>query len=50
MINNEAIEQAISDLRSQKPFKYAVTIKKYNIDRTTLMRRLKGEIIFYTEV
>ena len=49
MINNEAVEQAISDLRSQKPPKYAATAKKYNIDRTTLMCRFKGETTSYSK-
>ena len=49
MVNEEAIEQAVSDLKSQKPPQYAAIAEKYNIDRTTLMRRFKGETVSYSE-
>lgn len=49
MVNEKAIEQAISDLRSQKPPKFAATAKKYNLERTTLMRRFKGESVSYSD-
>ena len=43
MVNEEAIKEAISDLRSQEKPNYAQTALKYKIDRTTLARRFKGE-------
>ena len=49
MAHNDAIQQAITDLESQNPPQYAATAKKYNVDRTTLMRRFKGEITSYSE-
>ena len=49
MINEEAIQHAINDLKSQKPPNYASTVKKYDLDRTTLMRRFKGESSSYSE-
>ena len=43
MARNALIEQAIDDLISQKKPNVAATAKKYNIVRTTLMRRYKGQ-------
>ena len=43
MVNEEAILEAISDLRCQEKPNYAQAAKKYNVDRTTLMRRFKGQ-------
>jgi hypothetical protein len=42
MANEGYILKAISDLESQKKPQYAQVARKYNIDRTTLMRRYKG--------
>ena len=49
MVNNEAIEQAIKDLKSQKSPNFTTTAKKYDLDRTTLTRRFKGEALSYSE-
>ena len=49
MVNNNAIELAISDLRSQNPPQYASTAQKYKVNRRTLMRRFKGENVLYDE-
>ena len=49
MVNEAAIEQAIDDLKSQNPPQYASVAKKYDLDRTTLMRRFKGEAFSYSE-
>jgi hypothetical protein len=38
---NDRIELAIADLESQITLNYAVTAKKYNVDRYTLSRRYK---------
>ena len=43
MVNEKDIQKAISDLRSQKKPNYARTAEKYDVDRTTLMRRYKGQ-------
>lgn len=49
MANERAIEEAISDLKSQTSLNYAATAKKYGLERTTLMRRFKGESVSYSE-
>ena len=43
MVNNKAIQLAIDDLKLQEVVNFKATAKKYNIDRTTLMRRYKGK-------
>ena len=45
MVNETDIQQAISDLKSQKIPNYTQTAKKYNVQKTTLMRRFKGETV-----
>ena len=42
MANESDILKAISDLESQKNPQYTQVARKYNLDRTTLMRRYKG--------
>ena len=49
MVNEADILKAISDLKSQKKLQYAKTARKYNIERTTLMRRYKGQTASYQE-
>ena len=50
MVNEEAIEQAISELESQRPPSFtATTTKKCNLDCITLMRRYKGKTISFSE-
>ena len=49
MVNEEAIEQAINDLRSQELPNFTAASEKYNVHRTTLTRRFKGEALSYTE-
>lgn len=43
------MEEAIEDLKSQKTPNFSATAKKYNIERTTLRRRFKGETVSYEE-
>ena len=38
-----SFEAAIAELRSSNNAKFATVAKKYNIERTTLMRRFKGQ-------
>ncbi|EED22587.1 hypothetical protein TSTA_060790 [Talaromyces stipitatus ATCC 10500] len=45
MVNKADILKAISDLKAQKKPQYAKIAGKYNIDRTTLMRRYKGQTV-----
>ena len=47
MVNNEALNAAIVDLKNQKIPTYNATIKKYNIDKTTLHQQFKNEQIFF---
>ena len=42
MVNNEALSNAIADLRSQSTLNFAVTARKWNVDRNTLRRRFQG--------
>ena len=49
MVNEEAIKQAISELKSQKPPNFTATAEKYDLECTTLMRRFKGENSSYNE-
>ena len=42
MVNNEALSNAIADLRSQSTPNFAVTARKWNVDRNTLRRRFQG--------
>ena len=49
MVNEEDISKAISDLRSQKKPNYARTAKKYNVDRTTLIRRFTHRTVLNQE-
>ena len=43
MDHNARIEAAIADLESQERVNYAVTARKWNLDRSTLSRRHRGE-------
>ena len=43
------MEEAIEDLKSQEIPNFKATAKKYNINRTTLSRRFKGETVSYEE-
>lgn len=43
MANEAAILAAITDSKTQACKSYAQTTKKYNIERTTLSRRFKGQ-------
>ncbi len=45
MVNEADIQAAISDLKSQEAPNFAATAKKFNLDRTTLMRRFKGKTV-----
>ena len=49
MANEEAIKQAISELKSQKPPNFTAIAKKYDLERITLMRRFKGKSSSYSE-
>ena len=49
MVNEEVLKQAINDLKSQKSPNFSTTARKYNLDRTTLTRRFKGEAVSYSE-
>ena len=43
MDHNARIEAAIKDLRSQKRTNFAATAKRWDVERTTLARRYRGE-------
>ena len=43
MDHNARLESAITDLKSQSRVNYAATAKKWQVDRTTLSRRYKGQ-------
>ena len=43
MDHEARIQAAITDLESQDRVNYAVTVKKWNIDRSTLSRRHRGK-------
>ena len=45
MDHNARIQAAIADLDSQERINYAATAKKWNLDRTTLARRHRGETV-----
>jgi hypothetical protein len=45
MDHNARIQAAIADLESQERVNYAATAKKWNLDRTTLARRHRGETV-----
>ena len=45
MVKEVDIQLALNELKSQKVANYTATAKKFNIDRTTLMRRHKGIIV-----
>ena len=49
MANNEAIEQAISDLNAQEAPNVRATAKKYDLIPSTLMRRFKQETVSRSE-
>ena len=49
MVNEADIQAAISDLRSQKAHNFTQVAKKYNIQKTTLIRRFKGETVSMAE-
>ena len=38
----QAIDKALKDLASQESPNYSATVRKYGIDRTTLLRRHRG--------
>src|ERR1700733_7255894 len=50
MDHNARIQAAITDLESQERINYAVTAKKWNLDRTTLARRYRGETVSNQDV
>ena len=43
MDHNTRIEAAITDLRSQKRTNFAATAKRWDVERTTLAKRFRGE-------
>lgn len=43
MDHNARIEAAIKDLRSQKRTNFAATAKRWDLERTTLAKRFRGE-------
>ena len=43
MAHNSRIAEAIADLKSQDRPNIAATARKYQLDRTTLSRRFRGE-------
>ena len=45
MANEAAIQQAISDLKSQEAPKFTLTNKKYDLERSTLRRRFKRKTV-----
>jgi hypothetical protein len=45
MVNEADILKAISDLNAQEKPQYAQIARKYGLDRTTLMRRYKGQTV-----
>jgi transposase-like protein len=45
MVNEEAIQKAISDLNAQSSPNVARTAKKYGIVTSTLLRRFKGQTV-----
>jgi len=47
MVNEKDIQLALDDLKSQEAINFTATAKKYNLDRTTLMRRFKGKTASY---
>ena len=47
MVNKADILKAISDLDSQETPHYAQIVKKYNLNRTTLMHCYKHETVSY---
>jgi hypothetical protein len=50
IIDHESrIEAAIIDLKSQERINYYATAKKWNLDRTTLARRHRGETGLYQD-
>ena len=49
MVNEEAIKLAISDLESQESPNFTIVAQKYDLDRTTLIRRFKGKSVSYSE-
>ena len=49
MVNEAAIQQAISDLKSQKVPNYTQTAQKYNLEISTLRRRFKGKTVSNAE-
>ncbi|EFW14986.1 conserved hypothetical protein [Coccidioides posadasii str. Silveira] len=49
MVNEEAIQLALEELRSQEVQNYTELAKKYNTDRRTLARRHKGKTIAFSE-
>ena len=49
MTKNEAIEQAIDDLKSQEAPNIDATARKWGVVESTLRRRYKGESVFYSE-
>ena len=49
MVNNEAIEAAIHDLKSQDHHNYTATARKFNINTITLTRHFKNKNISLIE-
>ena len=49
IVNKADIQLAITDLQLQDVPNYTATVKKYNVQRTTLMRRHKRGTISHQE-
>src|ERR1700678_296655 len=49
MDHNARIEAVVTDLESQDCVNYKATAKKWNLDRTTLVRRYRGETVLNQE-
>jgi hypothetical protein len=43
MDHNARIQAAIDDLRSQKHTNFAATARRWDVERTTLAKRFRGE-------
>src|ERR1700760_1323034 len=43
MDHNARIQAAITDLKSQERLNFAATAKRWNVERTTLAKRFRGE-------
>ena len=50
MDHNARVLAAIADLDSQERVNYSATAKRWNLERTTLARRFRGETVLNREV